>query len=77
MSSGQVLLFDGWWGWRRAQKIYFPILNFRGTFAGAKGLAGGLGGFGWQGGCSGNLVFNSKFPQPQSVRLGWVGRGAG
>ena len=30
---------------------------------------------GWKGGCPGNLVFNSKFPQPHPVRLGWVGRG--
>ena len=62
---------------RRAQKFYFSILNFLGHFAGAKGLAGGLGGLGWKGGCPGNLVFNSKFPQPHPVRLGWVGRGAG
>ena len=30
-----------------------------------------------RGGYPGNLVFNSKFPQPHAVRLGWVGRGAG
>ena len=42
-------------------------------FAGAKGLAGGLGGLGWKGGCPGNSIFNSKFPQPHPVRLGWVG----
>ena len=29
-----------------------------------------------RGGYPGNLVFNSKFPQPHAVRLGWVGRGA-
>ena len=28
-----------------------------------------------RGGCPGNLVFNSKFPQPHAVRLGWVGVG--
>ena len=44
MSNGRVLLFDGWWGWRRAQKFYCSILNFLGHFAGAKGLAGGLEG---------------------------------
>ena len=42
-------------------------------FAGAKGLAGGSGGLGWKGGCPGNSIFNSKFPQPHPVRLGWVG----
>ena len=42
-------------------------------FAGAKGLAGGLGGLGWKGGCPGNSIFNSKFPVPHPVRLGWVG----
>ena len=26
-----------------------------------------------RGGCPGNLVFNSIFPQPHPVRLGWVG----
>ena len=30
-----------------------------------------------RGGYPGNLVFNSNFPQPHAVRLGWVGRGAG
>ena len=42
-------------------------------FAGATGLAGGLGGLGWQGGCPVHLVFMSKFPQPHPVRVGWVG----
>ena len=32
MSNGQVLLFDGWWGWRRAHKIYFPDSKLSGAF---------------------------------------------
>ena len=59
------------------RNFIFRFYIFWGIFAGAKGLAGGLGGLGWKGGCPGNLVFNSKFPQPHPVRLGWVGRGAG
>ena len=52
------------------RKFIFRFYIFRGILVGAKGLAGGLGGLGWKGGCPGNLVFNSKFPQ---ARLGGVG----
>ena len=59
---------------RRVQEIYFPILNFQGTFLLVLRVwLGGLGGLGWKGGCPGNSTFNSKFPQPHPVRLGWVG----
>ena len=78
MSNGRVLLFDGWWGWRRAQKFLFFDSKFSGAFllvlrVWLEAWAAWAG----RGGCPGNLVFNSKFPQPHAVRLGWVGRWAG
>ena len=53
-----------------SENLFSDSKFLRGILAGAKGLAGGLGGLGWKGGCPGNLVFNSKFPQ---ARLGGVG----
>ena len=72
MSNGRVLLFDGWWGWRRAQKFYFSILIFLGIFAGAKGLSGGLGGLGWKGWLFRKFSFQFQISaaSPCEARLG-------
>ena len=56
------------------------ILFFDSTFSGAFLLVLRVWLEAWaawagRGGCPGNLVFNSKFPQPHPVRLGWWGVG--
>ena len=73
MSNGRVLVFDGWWGWRRAQKIYFPILNFQGHFGWWKGFGWRLGRLGLQGWLSRKFSFQFYF-SAGSAGWGWESR---